>query len=549
MNIGEMQKKLSEWATQDKEHKFFDLYHLLFDMMWLQQAHDNVAKNAGSITAGCDGINMRDFDKNLEENLQVITKELREGTFEPNPVRRVYIPKSDGKRRPLGIPSIRDRIVQEALRMVLEPVYEADFCPNSYGFRPNKSTWDAISHICLVSNNRTKYFWVIEGDIASYFDTIKHRKLIKLLKKRIKDKKLLDLIWKFLRAGVMERKLFKNTVQGTPQGGIISPLLANIYLHELDKYMERKMGTTESRRTRRKKGLSNFVHVRYADDFIVLCNGTKEQAEEKREELKTFLKTELGLELSMEKTKVTHMNDGFEFLGVEIKRCRSRTGKLVLKKFIPESAVRNVLDKVRHITSKTTHNESANAKINALNSVIRGWCNYYRHCSIVYTKFHKVEYQTSWHLTHWLGRKYQIPTPKVMQRYKGKSTLQTDTQTLLRATSIKWKKYYSSPQQNPYLTGSEITREESLQDDYWAGQETRPGIGDLRPQVLRRDQYTCQTCGTKVTRRMAEIDHKKRVARFKDKAAANRMDNLQTLCIPCHKAKTKKERQVESRVR
>jgi len=268
-----------------------------------------------------------------------------------------------------------------------------------------------------------------------------------------------------------------------------------------------------------------------------------------KEELKTFLKTELGLELSMEKTKVTHMNDGFEFLGVEIKRCRARTGKLVSKTFIPEEAVRNVLDKVRRITSKSTYNDSVNAKIKALNSVIRGWCNYYRHCSVVYSKFHKVEFQTFWYLAHWLGRKYKISMPRVMRQYGGKSTLQTDTQTLLRATSIKWKKHYSSPRQNPYLTNSEINREKLPQEDFWTGQEDRPGIGDLRPLVLRRDQYICQTCGTNVTHRTAEIDHKKRVTRFKDKAAANRMDNLQTLCIPCHKTKTKHERQVESRVR
>jgi RNA-directed DNA polymerase len=220
MNVGEMQRKLSQWATQDKERQFYGLYDLLYDRDWLRLAHDYVKQNAGSITAGCDGINMAIFDENLEDNLQTITEELQSETFKPMPVRRVYIPKPNGKTRPLGIPSMKDRIVQEALRMVLEPIFEADFSQNSFGFRPTRRAMDAIACIMCSTIASKKFFWVIEGDISSYFDTIHHPKLFRLLGRRVKDKKVLRLTWKFLRAGVMEKRTFRDTTLGTPQGGI-----------------------------------------------------------------------------------------------------------------------------------------------------------------------------------------------------------------------------------------------------------------------------------------------------------------------------------------
>src|SRR5262249_16924292 len=156
---------------------------------------------------------------------------------------------------------------------VLEPIFEADFSRHSFGFRPNRCTMDAIQYLMTIAKEGKGYLWVIEGDISAYFDTIRHRKLIKLLRRRVKDEKLLNLIRKFLRAGVMERRLFKDTRLGTPQGGIVSPLLANVYLHELDRYMERYTALTESQRRarRRRQGLANFVYARYADDFVILC--------------------------------------------------------------------------------------------------------------------------------------------------------------------------------------------------------------------------------------------------------------------------------------
>lgn len=547
MNVGEMQRKLSLWAEKDKHHRCFDLYHLLYDKDWLRLAHDRVSQNAGSVTAGCDGITMKDFDENLEGNLEELTKDLKAETFEPYPVRRVYIPKSNGKVRPLGIPSIKDRIVQEALRMILEPIYEADFSQYSFGFRPNRCTMDAVKCITWSAQERKKYFWVIEGDISSYFDSINHKKLLKLLGRRIKDGKLLHIIWKFLRAGVMEGKLFKDTKQGTPQGGIISPLLANVFLHELDKYMEKYTAlSTKEKTKRRQQGKANYVHIRYADDFVVLANGTKEEAEVLREELTKFLKETLKLDLSKEKTKVTHLNDGFNFLGFNIVRRMGNAG-ISTKVLIPNKSVENVTQKVTKATDKTSHQDSANAKILGLNQIIGGWYRYYQHTSEAGRTFGRIRHQSFWKLAHWLGRKYQLTMPKVLKTFKHKGSLGTKHRQLIKPLpTLHYKKRFLKP--NPYTHQERVQREELPTETNWLGWERRPGMEDLRPLILARDNFTCQKCGTQVSPQEAHVDHKRPVRRFKRPVDANREGNLQLLCIPCHKIKTKDDQKGESRV-
>jgi len=551
MNVGEMQRKLSQWATQDKERKFYGLYDLLYDSNWLRLAHDYVKQNAGSISAGCDGVNMGIFDENLEDNLQRITDELKSDTFKPDPVRRVYIPKPNGKTRPLGIPAIKDRIVQEALRMALEPIFEADFSQYSFGFRPTRRTMDAVRYIQWSTTERKKFFWIIEGDIASYFDTIHHPKLIRLVGRRIKDKKLLRLIWKFLRSGVMEKRTFRDTTLGTPQGGIISPLLANIYLHELDRYMERYTSRTKrEKEKRRQQGLGNFTYSRYADDFVVLCNGGKVQAEEMREELYQFLKSKLRLELSREKTKVTHLNDGFNFLGFRIYRGQGGLGTTT-KIVIPKEAMDKVCVKIRTACDQTSHQDSVNAKITGLNGVIRGWCQYYQYTSKATSQFHQLEYVIFWEMAHWLGRKFKIAMPVVMQRFKRDNTFASDKSRLLKPTefpSLQYQQRFFKP--NPYLTQErKLDREKLPNESYWTGYEARPGMADLRPFILERDEYICQLCGIKVIDSTAEVDHIRPVRRFKRPIDANVPENLWTLCIPCHDSKTESDRQAESRMR
>ena len=285
--------------------------------------------------------------------------------------------------------------------MILEPIWEADFHQRSYGFRPNRSTYDAIAYL---SNRLTgtgwTYQWVIEGDIASYFDTIPHRRLIKVIKKRVADRDIRELLWKFLRAGVMEKGERHDTLTGTPQGGIVSPLLANIYLNELDRHMESKyLSISQSQRqNRRRKGIGNYLYVRYADDFVVLCNGTKAEALAMKEELKELLST-MGLTLSEEKTKVTHITEGFNFLGYRIIRAIGTKGQMEPKVLIPESAIKRFRHKVREIIAPRTTSEAAKAKLLALNQLTRGWCQYYRCTSSPSKAFDKLKPEVfgEWH--------------------------------------------------------------------------------------------------------------------------------------------------------
>jgi RNA-directed DNA polymerase len=550
MNVGEMQRKLSLGAEQDKSLRFYDLYHLLYDRDWLRLAHAHVAQNAGSITAGCDGIDMGLFDANLEENLATLRADLQAQTFEPSPVRRVYIPKPNGKVRPLGIPSIRDRIVQEALRMIVEPIYEADFSQASFGFRPNRSTLDAIRCIHWATQERMKFRWIIEGDIASYFDTIHHRTLLRILRRRLADKCLLTIIWKFLRAGVMEKKLFRATTQGTPQGGIVSPLLANVYLHELDTYMESwTQRPAWEKTTRRQKGNGNLIYVRYADDFVVLWNGRKQGAEDLKVHLRQFLQEQLQLVLSDEKTRVTHLNDGFEFLGYRIQRQMGHRGRAT-KLLIPQSAMDRVRLKLRWATSPSQHLHSVNAKIMALNQIIAGWCAYYQYTSRASTIFARIDPAAFWYFAHWLGRKYRCSIPEVLKRF-GSPRLKTPEKELIRGAerfpTKRYRKRFRKP--NPYTTQEVRVREDLPRDQRWLGHERRPGMADLRPYILDRDDYHCLQCGAQVTPATAEVDHIRPVRRFKRPIEANTPGNLQTLCIPCHRKKTRGDLQRESLVR
>jgi group II intron reverse transcriptase/maturase len=441
--------------------------------------------------------------------------------------------------------------------MALEPIFEADFSQQSFGFRPNRCTMDAIRHLLSFTKKHTKYFWAIEGDISAFFDTIHHRKLMKLLRRRVKDARLLDLIWKFLRAGVMERKLFKDTELGTPQGGIVSPLLANVYLHELDRFVGRYTALCRPQKAqRRRQGQANFAYTRYADDFVVLCNGTRDQTLAFREELQSFLAGPLRLTLSMDKTKVTHLDEGFEFLGFRLQRSLGSKG-VVTKVTIPEKALQRHRALLRTATAPHTHEDSIKAKLLALNRVIGGWCRYYQCTSKVGHQFSLMEREAFWGVAHWLARKHQLSIPATLARFLtaavpgARETLGVDKVRLIRHSDFKGRRYHVSPSKpNPYTTREVvIEREGRLDNSPWLGTEERPGMMDLRAVVLERDAYRCVLCGTAVTDSTAQVDHLRPVCSFKRPVDANRLDNLRTLCAPCHAWKTEFDRQRESRVR
>ena len=557
-----MQRKLSLTAQEKPEHKFGDLYSLLCNEVWLRVAAHDTLQNMGSNTAGIDGMTKANFLGNFDGYIIKLKEALKAKTFEPMPVRRVYIPKPNSeKKRPLGIPTLLDRIVQNALRMILEPIWESDFSIHSYGFRPNRSTYDAISNIqTRLTGNGWTYQWIIEGDIASYFDTIPHQKLMKVVKKRIADKNIHELLWKFLRAGVMYKGSINETLTGTPQGGIISPLLANLYLDQLDKYMESISLnlTMYQRRRRRVKGKGNFLYVRYADDFVVLCNGTKAETLAMKEELRGFLSTK-GLTLSEEKTKVTHITEGFQFLGYRIIREIGSNGKMVAKVEIPERAMQRFQHTMRRILAPNTHNDTTKAKIHAANRVIRGWCQYYRVTNSPSIPFKKLNNEIFWEMAHWLGRKYRLSMTAVMQKYrKGSNTLGTKTAMLVMPTDVKAKWLISKTWHNPYTAKETIEREAIFTwNDIWSGNENRQGWMDLREEVISlkgtvcalNTPGICESNGEPLHPSEVEIDHIQPRARFKIKTEADRMKHLQPVCTSCHRAKTQTDRKVLSRMR
>jgi RNA-directed DNA polymerase len=318
------QRKLHDWASVDAERRFHDLWNLVCDPATLLVAWSRVSQNRGSRTAGIDG-NTRAYvvhQQGVERFLSGLRSELKTGEFRPLPVRERMIPKSDGRMRRLGIPTLKDRVVQMALKLVIEPIFESGFYPSSYGYRPGRRAQDAIAEIYHFT--KSSYEWVVEADIEACFDQIAHSQILGEMRRRVADKRVLVLVRSFLKAGVMsETGRLERTVTGTPQGGIASPLLANIALSALDRQYEADWQATNrylgQRAYLRSKGYATYRMIRYADDLIVLVMGTSEQARALLRQLSQRVKG-LGLKLKPEKTGITHIDEGFTFLGMRIIR-------------------------------------------------------------------------------------------------------------------------------------------------------------------------------------------------------------------------------------
>ena len=349
--------------SKDSSYKFERLYRILFNEELFYVAYQKIASNGGSTTKGSDG---RSIDEMSLARIETLIASLKDESYQPHPSRRVHIPKKNGKTRPLGIPAFEDKLVQEVVRMILEAIYEGHFETTSHGFRPKRSCHTALLHIQKTFSGAK---WFIEGDIKGFFDNIDHDVLVGILRERISDDRFIRLIRKFLKAGYVEDWTFHNTYSGMPQGGIVSPILANIYLDKLDKYVKEyirhfDMGTkrrpgkesndlaNERKRTVRKlkkvkdgtekaalvarlKAIEQeravfpsgdemdgsyrrLKYIRYADDFILGIIGSKEDVLRIKEDIKSFLSESLALELSEEKTLITHTGKSAKFLGYEI---------------------------------------------------------------------------------------------------------------------------------------------------------------------------------------------------------------------------------------
>ncbi|MCP4165497.1 MAG: group II intron reverse transcriptase/maturase, partial [Chloroflexi bacterium] len=360
-----MQHKLATWAECDQTRRLDRLLRLVANREWLAEAARIVLSSRGARTPGIDGMDKQRLQDSLENHLDELRVQLLAGTYRPRPVKRIYIPKSNGKLRPLGIPTLTDRIVQRAMLMAMEPIWESDFHRLSYGFRPERSVHHAVRTVKIQLQDTThqRARWVIEGDLASYFDTVHHRLLLKCVRRRICDKRFVDLLWRILKAGHIDRGLFRASSEGVPQGGVLSPLLSNIMLHEFDMWLEAKYLNKKARKDRWawnfgiKKGLPialrenrqwkpAVAYCRYADDFVVIVKGNKAHAEAIREECRMYLEGNLKLTLNMEKSHITHVNDGFVFLGHRIIRKRGPRGRMRVVSTIPREKAKAFVRKL-----------------------------------------------------------------------------------------------------------------------------------------------------------------------------------------------------------
>jgi RNA-directed DNA polymerase len=413
------QRKLHEWASNDAERRFHDLWNLVCDPATLVVAWSRVSRNRGSRTAGVDAATRHHIEaRGVEQFLVELRGELKAQTFRPPPVRERMIPKRDGRMRRLGIPTLKDRVAQMALKLVLEPIFESGFYPSSYAYRPGRRAQDAIAEIVQFTKAPSHYEWIIETDVEACFDQLAHSLILGEVRRRIEDKRVLALVRLFLKAGVMaETGRLQRTVTGTPQGGIASPLLANIALSALDRQYEadwREMSRYDGRRRYlQRQGHATYRLVRYADDLVLLVKGTRPQAQALLDQLAGRVQA-LGLQLKSEKTAITHLDEGFVFLGQRIVR-RPKGHKRYVYTFVSNEALASIRRKVKALTGRSTTNLALSELIAALNPVLRGWANYFRHAAAKRTLAY-LDYYAWWRVGRWLRKKHPRLTWKQINR-------------------------------------------------------------------------------------------------------------------------------------
>ena len=361
INAGELRKMLYDMAKAEPKRRFHSLYDKVYRMDILEEAWKSVRSNRGS--PGVDGMSIGDAESEQDSMLSGLHSDLKEGTYIPSPLKRVYIPKAGGKKRGLAIPTVRDRIIQTAVKMIIEPIFEAQFEPYSFGFRPGKSTHNAVNEVAKYLNYGCEH--VIDADIRGCFDNIPRNLLMDQISKRISDGAILRLIRQIIDAGIMENNEIISMEKGTPQGSPLSPLLANIFLDQLDKAW---------RFSGLRRG-SDAHLIRYADDIVIIVGGDACKAMDKFSEIISSL----GLQLSEEKTRIVKSGEGFDFLGFHFVRHFSpMKGKKVTRWFPSPKSENSIRERIREVTGRNrlavTSTERAKE---ILIPIIKGWGNYF----------------------------------------------------------------------------------------------------------------------------------------------------------------------------
>jgi group II intron reverse transcriptase/maturase len=462
INVSEEMKHLHKLAKREPGKRFDHLWEKATNPEWLMHAWEEIRSNKGSMTPGIDSTIATDIDP---ERIQRLSERLKTDRYRPKPVRRVYIAKRNGKMRPLGIPTLEDRIVQQALRMLMEPIFEADFYTCSHGFRRNRSTHTALRDVARIFLRTT---WTIEGDIVGCFDNIPHGKLMKAVEQRVADEKVLRMIQQFLAAGYMEQWQYHKTYSGTPQGGVLSPLLCNIFLHQLDKYLmeELKANQTQSKRVeharrnpkyrrienkvtrlrrqlkqtngpareglikelgelerqqrtipyyaKEKKHPSTVGYARYADDFVTMIQGKKSEAQAIKDKIGKKVQ-EMGIALSEEKTKLTHWRYKVNFLGYQLHGKPKKKGTSIRPILsIPQEKVKRIKEALAVVGGY--HQIPEVDAITQMSAMFRGWCNYYRYATRPQAIFSDLSSYTWWQYAHYVARKHRLSIAQMIRQ-------------------------------------------------------------------------------------------------------------------------------------
>ncbi|MBL7162168.1 MAG: group II intron reverse transcriptase/maturase [Anaerolineales bacterium] len=585
---------LEKLAKEDHEKRFNRLYRLLRQEQFLAYARASIAGNKGAHTPGIDGQTIDDI---TPKEITKLCQELATGKYQPQPVQRRYIPKRSGKLRPLGLPASREKVIQSGVALILNALYEPLFLNCSHGFRPKRSPITALRQ---VSNAyRAGATWIIEGDITDCFGSLPHQVILNCLRKRIRDERFIDLIRKMLQAGVMEDGYFITTYSGAPQGGIASPILSNIVLHELDCWMESQMGANppaESSQDKNARSNPDYMRLhyricdirryldgkrpmprgatpeelrqelreklrlrrlqprslprrvvfysRFADDFVVvLCHHSKAEARQVKAAIATWMQTHLGLTLHQEKTHITHWRKLLRFLGYNLEGRQNPSGTGWLHLSVPKDAVRNVVAKIKRATAYSQAPEYD--VFTNVNAVARGWSNFYRYAhdnNVVGGKLSTVIY---WRTAHYLGKKHRCSIAKMMRKRYARSS-KTGCKALFTHKPGKpatpENRYFIWHKTLPRLSLASATTcgvqdKQTYIDTGWAKGRSR----HKRCETRERGENKCQSCGTSdddlFVHHPKRLRNAKRVKKGAGHVAQSGLtQQTKLLCYSCHLA-------------